>query len=148
MFSDSASSPKKSGAVQWIVTFIGATTPHSDPRLIGDHDDFASIESLIRTWTSVDMFALFKVGFEFTVIMASQGESNLPVGQSVVHGENQVIASTSAPAVPQTTYISGPSSYPASVASSSIAASSISNPTLEVDTQASFLYEKKKNSLT
>ena len=46
---DSASSPKKSGAVQRIVTFIGATTPHSHPRLNGDHEDFGNIESSIKT---------------------------------------------------------------------------------------------------
>ena len=59
---DSASSPKKSGTVQRIVTFIGATTPHADPRLIGDHEDFDSIESSIRPWSSADVLALLKVG--------------------------------------------------------------------------------------
>ena len=72
----------------------------------------------------------------------------MPVVQHVVPGENEVIASTSAPAVPQTTDTSGPSSYPASVASSSIAASSISNPALEVDTQVRFLHMNKNIMLT
>ena len=80
--------------------------------------------------------------------MASQGKSNLPVGQPIVHDADEAIASTTAPAVPQTTDTSGPSSYPASVASSSIAASSISNPALEVDTQVRFQHLNKIVMLT
>lgn len=67
--------------------------------------------------------------------MSSREESNLPVGTPAVPGEGETIASTLATAVPQAPNMTGPSSYPGSVASSSIATSSISNAQLEVDTQ-------------
>lgn len=72
--------------------------------------------------------------------MTSQGDEFLSTSIEAAEFQQTGNASSS-DAVPnsqQATVLNAAGSYPVSVASSSIAASSISNPTLEVDTQVRF----------